>query len=151
MHRASWILLVCVTVVAIAVSSAFPYLSKCIVEQDDDSAQTRRQLTVNQVVVNARYEAVEKLLSGDSSLSQTVRRFRELVQDDPLDVVVALGMVYPDCTEDERFYLHVLAYAETVCNQRNLPSERLAPLKKEYEQRRRSGTLHEEDRPRVGG
>jgi hypothetical protein len=86
-----------------------------------------------------RLEAVEELLAGRRSLSETAARFRELTEESPFDTLQGLRISHPGYSDDELHYVHVLAFVEAHCGPLHVSEEKLKSLRDEFELWRKSG------------
>jgi hypothetical protein len=94
-------------------------------------------------VIEKRYEAADDLLMQRKTIPQTIARFRELAQDDPIDVLRALRDTFPDAaSDDDLFFMQVISYVETQASRRNLDDSHLESIRRELHERRAAGRVH---------
>jgi hypothetical protein len=87
--------------------------------------------------MKARSEAVDEMLAGRLTFAETAERFRQLTAEDPSDCMRWLRMIYPDCSDDELYYRHVILYAETRLRQHHRDSAYLDELKNQLKEMRK--------------
>jgi hypothetical protein len=93
-------------------------------------------------VIEQRYLAADDLLGGRKTVAETVARFRDLADEDPLDVLQALRGTFPDATtDDDLFFMQVYHYAETQAQRQELDESCLRPLREELQRRQARGNL----------
>jgi hypothetical protein len=94
-------------------------------------------------VIEKRYDAADDLLMHRKTIPQTVARFREIAQDDPIDVLRALRDTFPDAaSEDDLFFMQVISYVETQAARRNLDETSLEPIRQEWQRRQAARKVH---------
>lgn len=111
------------------------------VEDEADREHRVRKLEQMRRACEARMAALDDLLTGRRSLSQTAATFRELTNECPFDVLPALRNLHPGASDDELHYLHVIHYVEAFCRRTGTDPIIMEPLRHELELRRTSGTL----------
>src|SRR5579859_3100455 len=62
--------------------------------------------------LQARHDAVDELLAGRQTFSETAARFRQVAAEDPNDVMRHLRTFNSGRSDAELYYLHVILYVE---------------------------------------
>jgi hypothetical protein len=93
-----------------------------------------------------RFQLIDELLAGRLSLKQTAAAFRALSEECPYDPVPYLRKLYPDYSDEDLHYLHVIRYAETVYYHGRSTEEAIECLRQEFQTVRRTGDIHLNDR-----
>lgn len=102
-------------------------------------------LAVMAQISERRFQAIDALLGGRSSLKQTAATFRALSLECPYDPLPYLRILHPDYSDHELHYLHVIAYTRTVCRQRRMSEVVPERLREEFESLQRTGDVYLSD------
>jgi hypothetical protein len=107
------------------------------------------KLEVMSQISTRRFDAVSELVAGRSSLRETAETFRALSAECPYDPLPYLHNLYPDHTDEELHYVHVLCYIEAVRCQEGTTATVVDGYRKEFESLRSAGKLFaDEDTPK---
>lgn len=132
--------------ILLVVVGACSLASLGVVDQIDPMLDDQSQVASVQAqiaVIKARHEAVEELLAGRLTFTDTAERFRQLAANDPCDCLRWLRIYCPDCSDDELYYQHVILYTKVRLRQLYRDLSFADELRNQLEEIRNRGIPHD--------